>query len=117
MILTVIDLVQHMCTHRCTSSTERTRGPEWQSETPDKFDLSDEQNNELKGCCTKHSKYDRAGTSIPKENAPSCFRVQFPFSHLLGCENMLCIQMPLDFAHLVSHRSKLREVSFWGQSR
>ena len=61
MILTVIDLVQHMCTHRCTSSTERTRGPEWQSETPDKFDLSDEQNNELKGCCTKHSKYDRAG--------------------------------------------------------
>ena len=61
MIFTTIDLIQHMCTHRCTSYTERTRGPEWRrSETPDRFELS-EHNNEHNGCCKNCNKYDRAG--------------------------------------------------------
>ena len=66
MILTVIDLLQHMCIHRCKSCKEGTRGPEWHSETPDRFELSaahehNDGDNELKGCCKKHRKYDRAG--------------------------------------------------------
>ena len=61
-ILTLLDLVQHMCMHRCTSCTERTRGSEWRSETPDKFELTDEHDDkEFKGCCKKQSNYDRAG--------------------------------------------------------
>ena len=62
MILTILDLVQHMCMHRCTSCTERTRGSEWRSETPEKFELTNEHDDkEFKGCCKKHSNYDRAG--------------------------------------------------------
>ena len=63
MIFTVVDLVQHMCTHRCKACKERTSGPEWRSETPDRFELSADQpdDDELKGCCKNSSKYDKAG--------------------------------------------------------
>ena len=63
MIFAVVDLVQHMCTHRCKACKERTRGPEWCSKTPDKFELSADRpdDNKLKGCCKNYSKYDKAG--------------------------------------------------------
>ena len=63
MILAVVDLVQHMCTHRCKACKERTSGPEWRSETPDRFELSADRpdDDELKGCCKNSRKYDRAG--------------------------------------------------------
>ena len=66
MILAVVDLVQHMCTHRCKACKERTRGPEWCSKTPDRFELSyasadRPDNDKLKGCCKNSSKYDKAG--------------------------------------------------------
>ena len=63
MIFAVVDILQHMCTHRCKACKERTRGPEWRSETPDRFELSPDQpdDDELKGCCKNSRKYDRAG--------------------------------------------------------
>ena len=64
MIFAVVDLVQHMCTHRCKACKERTSVPEWSYKTPDRFEQSDDQpadDDELKGCCKNSRKYDRAG--------------------------------------------------------